>query len=255
MDGLAQHIEALQALKSRQADKHAGSVRRSQDKDAALEHTQRLAQAATRELFEFEAGADDLKSLQPALAQRRKEAEVRLEHAQRRHRIANEALQKPMPRSSTCNCGACRGSRSFAGSPAIAALRDALRDWVQTIDPARHGAEAVEPAGALTMAIKALADTSGGDAKAALHTLKTLRGHTWGTLLPAPAAGPGHPRRWTRPAKAWWICWPTCRVAPRCWAICWHRRPKACPTTPAATPPAWRCRPKRRCARPHTGTA
>lgn len=193
VDGLAQHIEALQALKSRQADKHAELVRRSQDKDAALEHTQRLAQAATRELFEFEAGVDDLKSLQPALAQRRKEAEVQLEHAQRRHRIANEALQKTYAEIIDLQLRRLPGFEVFRSSPAIAALRDALRDWVQTIDPARHGAEAVEPAGALTMAIKALADTSGGDAKAALQTLKTLRGHTWGTLLPAPAAGPGHP--------------------------------------------------------------
>ncbi|GKS83555.1 hypothetical protein AVMA1855_05405 [Acidovorax sp. SUPP1855] len=194
LDGLAEHIEALQALKSRQADKHAELVLRSQDKDAALEHTQRLAQTAAREMFEFEAGAADLKSLQPALAQRRKEAEVQLEHAQRRHRIATEALQKTYGEVIDLQLRRLPGFEVYRSSPEIEALREALRDWVKTIDPTRHGAEAVVPAGVLTATIKALADTSGGDASVALQTLKTLRVHTWGTLLPEPAAGRGtHP--------------------------------------------------------------
>ncbi|GKS97770.1 hypothetical protein AVKW3434_00300 [Acidovorax sp. SUPP3434] len=190
LDGLAEHIEALQALKSRQADKHAELVLRSQDKEAALEHTQRLAQTAAREMFEFEAGAADLKSLQPALAQRRKEAEVQLEHAQRRHRIATEALQKTYGEVIDLQLRRLPGFEVYRSSPEIEALREALRDWVKTIDPTRHGAEAIEPAGALTIAIKALADTSEGNAEVALKTLQALRNHTWGTLLPAPAAGP-----------------------------------------------------------------
>lgn len=189
-EALTRHIEALQALRSRQAAKHAELERSSQGKDAELKDIQKLATDQARELFEFEAGADDLKSLQPALARRRKEAELQLEHAQRRHRTATEALQKTYGEIIDLQLRRLPGFEVYRSSPAIAALREALRDWVKAIDPTRHGAEAIAPAGALTMAIKALADTSGGHAEVALQTLQALRTHTWGTLLPDPAAGP-----------------------------------------------------------------
>jgi len=191
LDGLAEHIEALTALQRTQASKHAELVQRSQDTRAALENTERQAHAAARELLQYESGAFDLQSLKPALTQRRKEAEQQLEHAQRRDRIATEALQKTYADIIDLQLRRLPGFEVFRSSPAIGELRQALAAWVKDIDATRHGAEAIVPASALTMAIKALADTSGGDATVALQTLKALRSQTWGTLLPDPAAGPG----------------------------------------------------------------
>ncbi|GKT24752.1 XopZ family type III secretion system effector [Acidovorax sp. SUPP3334] len=191
-DGLAEHIEALTALQRTQAGKHAELVRRSQDTRAALEHTDHQIKTAARELLQYESGAFDLQSLKPALAQRRKEAEQQLEHARRRDRIATEALQKAYADIIDLQLRRLPGFEVFRSSPAIGELREALRAWVKDIDATRHGAEAIVPASALTMAIKALADASGGDATVALHTLQTLGGQTWGTLLPDPSAGLGN---------------------------------------------------------------
>ncbi|CAM3902667.1 XopZ family type III secretion system effector [Paracidovorax anthurii] len=177
----------LKARLARQLDRQQALERRCADTQGELEQLERTATIIARDLLQADGEATDLRSLLPALAQRRETLEAALDAARTADEAAAAALKDRGQEIIDQQVETLPGLDANADPAAATELRKTLRGWTEGLDKAAFGANAIAPSGVLAVGLKAFAIAAGGDPAEALQAFDALRSHGWDDLIPPPA--------------------------------------------------------------------
>ncbi|WCM94970.1 hypothetical protein M5C99_09775 [Acidovorax sp. NCPPB 2350] len=186
-------LETLQAQLAGQLDEQGALERRSEDIQGELKRLEYIATVIAQDLLEVGGEATDLRSLLPALAQRRETLEVALDTARAEDKAAAAALDARGQDVIDLQLDRLPGLHMEANPADAATLRETLRTWTKNMKTTDFGVNAVAPAGVLAVALKVFAMAADGDPSQALQAFEALRRHGWDDLIPRPGED-GMPR-------------------------------------------------------------